>query len=402
MANTLIHHFLENSAARFPDKVALIHEQTRATYGQINADADNLASFLVGRGVKKGDRVVILLQNGYEYVVAYYGILKAGAVAVPLSTDTKPDGLNTLLAEIEPAAIISSSRFERLLQAADLNLPNLNTLILHNPKLDWSENFSNVFSFKETVNQIRHFRNSIPVQGQGGAEFQPAGALKEVPLGCILEYVEDLEGGPNAEIGTEGISVIPSDLGSIIFTSGSTGKPKGAMLSHGNIVANTTAICDFQNLGPQDIHMVVLPFFYVMGQSLLNTHLAIGGTVVINNRFAYPAAVLKQMADEKVTGFSGVPSTYAYLLHRSPLREYKNKLNVLRFCAQAGGHMARSLKLRLREVLPDHTKSTLCMVPRKVPLGLLFWNRNTSRIKLIPSASRFRASVLRFWTRMAV
>ena len=128
------------------------------------------------------------------------------------------------------------------------------------------------------------------------------------------------------------------------------------MLSHGNIVANTTAICDFQNLGPQDIHMVVLPFFYVMGQSLLNTHVAVGGTLVINNRFAYPAAVLKQMADEKVTGFSGVPSTYAYLLHRSPLREYKNTLNSLRFCAQAGGHMARSLKLRLREVLPDHTR----------------------------------------------
>ena len=90
----LIHHFLEKSAAQFPDKVALIHEQTRATYGQINADADSLASFLVGRGVQKGDRVVILLENGYEYVVAYYGILKAGAVVVPLSTGTKPAGLN--------------------------------------------------------------------------------------------------------------------------------------------------------------------------------------------------------------------------------------------------------------------------------------------------------------------
>jgi long-chain acyl-CoA synthetase len=147
----------------------------------------------------------------------------------------------------------------------------------------------------------------------------------------------------------------PTDLGSIIYTSGSTGKPKGAMLSHGNMVANTTAICDYLQLGPSDIHMVVLPFFYVMGKSLLNTHFAVGGTVVINNRFAYPAAVLKQMADEAVTGFSGVPSTYAYLLHRSPIREYKTRLNALRYCAQAGGHMARTLKMRLQEVLPDHT-----------------------------------------------
>ena len=131
----LIHQFLENSAARFPDKVALIHEKTRATYRQVNADADRLAAFLVDRGAEKGDRVVILLENSLEYVVAYYGILKAGAVAVPLSTDLKPDGLNPLLAELEPAAIISSSRFERLLQASDLDVPNLNTLITSKPKI---------------------------------------------------------------------------------------------------------------------------------------------------------------------------------------------------------------------------------------------------------------------------
>jgi len=102
--------------------------------------------------------------------------------------------------------------------------------------------------------------------------------------------------------------------------------------------------------------MVVLPFFYVMGKSLLNTHFAVGGTVVVNNKFAFPAAVIKQMVEEKVTGFSGVPSTYAYLLHRSPLANYRNKLTSLRYCSQAGGHMARSLKIKLRQVLSDHTR----------------------------------------------
>ena len=343
----LIHNFLENSAARFPDKVAIIHDQTRATYRQVNTDADSLASFLIGKGVEKGDRVVILLENGYEYVVAYYAILKAGAVAVPLSTDLKPDGLNPLLAELEPAAIISSSRFERLLQASHLAVPNLNTLVIHNPKLKWDSLPIKVYSFQQITNLLRLQKNWIAAQDRGGSEFQPAG---------ILEYVEDLEGFSNKDIEPVDIFVTSDDLASIIYTSGSTGTPKGAMLSHGNIVANTTAIVDFFHLGPQDIHMVVLPFFYVMGKSLLNTHVAAGGTLVINNRFAYPAAVIKQMADEKVTGFSGVPSTYAYLLHRSPIREYKNKLNALRFCAQAGGHMARTLKLALRDILPDHTK----------------------------------------------
>lgn len=347
MANKLIHHFLENAAARYPDKVAVIHEKTRATYRQINTDADRLASFLVGTGVQKGDRVVILMENSVEYVVAYYGILKAGAVAVPLSTDLKPDGLNPLLAELEPAAIIASSRFERLLQASDLNVANLNTLVIHNSKLDWSKKFDHVFSFQKTIDLISPHRNKIPAQDQGGAEFQPAG---------ILEYVEDLEGGSNADIELEAVSLSISDLGSIIYTSGSTGRPKGVMLTHGNIVANTNSICEYLQLTDRDIQMVVLPFFYVMGQSLLNTIVAAGGTLVINNKFAFPATVVNQMIEERVTLFSGVPSTYAYLLHRSPLKKNRRQLNHLRMVTQAGGHMARSVKTVLRETLPDHTQ----------------------------------------------
>jgi acyl-CoA synthetase (AMP-forming)/AMP-acid ligase II len=92
-----------------------------------------------------------------------------------------------------------------------------------------------------------------------------------------------------------------------------------------------------------------------MGKSLLNTHVAAAGSVVINNTFAYPATVLQEMAREGVTGFSGVPSTYAFLLHRSPLREYLDRLPALRYCAQAGGHMARHVKQQLRDALPAHT-----------------------------------------------
>jgi len=77
---------------------------------------------------------------------------------------------------------------------------------------------------------------------------------------------------------------------------------------------------------------------------------------VINNKFAFPAAVLNEMVAEHVTGFSGVPSTYAYLLHRSPLSSYREKLVSLRYCSQAGGHMAKSVKEGLQKVLPAHTQ----------------------------------------------
>jgi acyl-CoA synthetase (AMP-forming)/AMP-acid ligase II len=316
MEPILIHHFLERSANIFPDKVALIHEDTRATYSQVNSMADSLAHWLVNEGIKKGDRVAFILENSLEYVVTYYGILKAGAVAVSLSTDLKPDSLNSLLADIEPIVIITNNRFERLIKASDQALLQRSKLVIHNPKLTWDSNGIKVFSFEDLM--VPHSDDYT---------------LRPAP--CALR---------------------PDDLSSIIFTSGSTGKPKGVMLSHKNIVANTGSICEYLGLTDKDIQMVVLPFFYVMGKSLLNTHFSVGGTVVLNNRFAYPATVINQMIEEKVTGFSGVPSTYAYLLHRSPLEKHRDDLTSLRYCSQAGGHMAKQIKLDLRRVLPDHTK----------------------------------------------
>ena len=128
------------------------------------------------------------------------------------------------------------------------------------------------------------------------------------------------------------------------------------MLSHSNIVSNVRSIVEYLELTADDIQMVVLPFFYVMGKSLLNTHVAVGGTLILNNKFAFPAAVVKQMAEEKVTGFSGVPATYAHLLHRSPLAAYSDRLVSLRYCSQAGGHMDRTTKEKLIKALPRHTK----------------------------------------------
>ncbi len=308
---TLIHDFLENSARDYPDKVALIHDGLRATYADINNQANNLASYLINRGVSPGDRVVFLFENCLEYVISYYAALKTGAVAVPLNSDLKPEGLNPIVRELEPKAIISSSRFERLLEVSQLNDCGLESLILKSPALSW-------------------LRSGITVE----------------KLDDILQQ---------GSLSNPNVDIRETDLASIIYTSGSTGRPKGVMLTHGNIVSNTLSICDYLRLTPYDIQMVVLPFFYVMGKSLLNTHFAAGATVVINNKFAFTATVLNEMVAENVTGFSGVPSTYAYLLHRSPLAAYRDKLSGLRYCSQAGGHMSRSIKEELRQVLPAHT-----------------------------------------------
>jgi acyl-CoA synthetase (AMP-forming)/AMP-acid ligase II len=308
---TLIHHFLEESARRYPEKTALIHEETRATYQEINAMANRIAHALSSVGVGTNTRVAVILHNSVEYVATYYGVLKTGATFVSLSTDIKPDKLAPLLHEIEPAAIVSSTRFEELLLDTPVSSSGARALILSQPRMKWT---------------------AVPFPVIGLDDIAAAGDASDL-----------------------GLSIDPSNLACLIYTSGSTGAPKGAMLTHGNIVHNTDSICTYLNLTPDDRQMVVLPFFYVMGKSLLNTHFAVGGSVVINNRFAYTGAVIRQMIDEQVTGMSGVPSTYAYLLHRSPLAASRDKLVSLRYCSQAGGHMSRQIKQELRRALPEHT-----------------------------------------------
>ena len=310
----LIHHFLEKSASRNPEKTAVIHDDRSATYAKLNNQSNSLAQYLQANGITKGDRIALLLENGIDYIIAYYAALKLGAVVTPLNPGLKPDGFQYLIRDLNPAVIIASFKSERLLKAVTLSdLCTIKLLLIRKPTQKW---------------------DNIPFA-----------------VSALEEGIEDLSNVKNPSN-----PVDPKDLACIIYTSGSTGKPKGVMLSNSNIVANTISICQSLSISENDIQMVVLPFFYVMGKSLLNTHIAAGGTIVINNKFLFPADVVHQMVEERVTAFSGVPSTYAYLLNRSPLAACRNRLSSLRYCSQAGGHMAKSIKVALRKALPEKTQ----------------------------------------------
>jgi acyl-CoA synthetase (AMP-forming)/AMP-acid ligase II len=97
--------------------------------------------------------------------------------------------------------------------------------------------------------------------------------------------------------------------------------------------------------------MVILPFYYVFGKSLLNTHFAVAGTVIIDNRFTFPNAVLKTMITERATSFSGVPATFSILLNRSSIA--KLDFPDLRYFSQAGGHLPAAVRERLADLFPD-------------------------------------------------
>lgn len=125
----------------------------------------------------------------------------------------------------------------------------------------------------------------------------------------------------------------------IIFTSGSTGKPKGVMISHKNLIANTASIVEYLDLKADDRMLVVLPFYYCYGLSLLHTHLRAGGSIVFNNSFIFIGGILKNLIDYKCTGFAGVPSHFQILLRKSDSFKTTDFPD-LKYVTQAGGKLA--------------------------------------------------------------
>jgi len=142
----------------------------------------------------------------------------------------------------------------------------------------------------------------------------------------------------------------PRSAAAIIYTSGTTGKPKGVTLSHGNLASNTESILAYLGLTHEDRCLNLLPFYYSYGNSVLHTHLAVGATLVLQNNQAYMHNVLRLIEAERITGFPGVPSTYALILSRFNLSNYV--FSSLRYMTQAGGALAPAHINRLREALP--------------------------------------------------
>ena len=301
----LVSDILEQAFLNDPDKAAVWHKGHWKTYREVRADAERIAALLVEAGVQPGDRVAILVENSFEYISAHFGALRAGAVDVSLNTELRADSLHELLLDCEAKVLIAGAKL--LLASVDAlgGLPGLRLVFVDQP-----------------LKNAPHLPASIQLRG-----------LSELP-----------SGGTRASPGrTE------EDLASLVYTSGVTGRPKGVMLSHRNLVHNARSVVEYLGLGPTDRVMVVLPFYYIFGRSLLYTHILSGGSLVIDNRFAYPSVVLNTMQEQQVTCLAGVPTTYSILLSKSDFRT--RTFPHLRFVAQAGGGMSKELQRAVAEAI---------------------------------------------------
>ncbi|HSN11100.1 MAG TPA: AMP-binding protein [Propionibacteriaceae bacterium] len=178
------------------------------------------------------------------------------------------------------------------------------------------------------------------------------GRREDRALGGRLPHgIRTVVGVPEVGADLESVPVVDDDDAVYVLTSGTTGAPRVVRLTHGNLQANTDAILGYLGLTPTDRVLVVLPFSYVFGASLLHTHLRVGATLVIQPDTVFAQSVVDRLRDEACTGFAGVPSTFHLLLRSSAFS--RTPLPDLRIIQQAGGKLARPLLDELVRAQPQ-------------------------------------------------
>jgi long-chain acyl-CoA synthetase len=270
---------LLRNARLFPDKVAVRANGRALSYAELHAASSQLANALAALGIGPGDKVAMACPNVPEFPLAYYAILKLGAVAVPLNILLKGPEFAYHLADSDAKAFICHEG------ATDLPIA----------KEGW-----------RGFEQARH-------DGAACAHFLLIGADPSAPL---VDGMATLAGLMARQPGhCEIAPTLADDTAVILYTSGTTGMPKGAELSHANI--NTNALCcvALTKLDSRDTHLIALPLFHTFGQTVqMNAAVACGATMVLLSRFD-PDLVLQTMREHAVTVFCGVPTMFIGILN---------------------------------------------------------------------------------------
>ena len=252
---------LQASAADFPEKAALIIDDEEMTYAELHQQSLRLAHALRSRGLEPGDHVAVMLPNGIQFPLSYFGILYAGMSVVPF---------NILLTSDEVQYHIEDSESKLLIAHPDYEQAAISGAEAAGVEVVWAEASKNL-----TI-------------------------LDDAPS----DYPDQ---------------VFPADADDtavILYTSGTTGRPKGAELSHSNLFVNAANACPkLVPIDEKDVALATLPLFHIFGQTvIMNATIATGGTVVLLARFT-PEAVFELIGKHKITFFAGVPTMYFGLLH---------------------------------------------------------------------------------------
>jgi len=305
----LLHDYLIDSAKRLPDKVALVCQGRRLSYGELDARSNALANALVRRGVERGDRVVIFASNSPETVVAFWAVLKANAVVSVVNPLTKADKLAYMLNDCGATALIAEGELASVFVESASKAPTLRAMLVYGATAGRLP--------LQVTPGLTTFEDAL---AEGSRERPPARRCIDV------------------------------DLAALIYTSGSTGEPKGVMLTHRNMLAAATSISAYLEIAQDEVILGVLPlaFDYGLYQMIMAFHM--GARLVLEHSFAFPAQVLKLVVDEGVTGFPGVPTMFATIGEMKHLRDYD--FSNIRYVTNTAAALHVKHILMLKDIFP--------------------------------------------------
>ena len=296
-----MHRVLRSSARRFPLHTALLFEGSRLTYRRLNRESSRFANWLRALGVRPGDRVLLVLPNLPQTVIAYFGILKAAGVVVFTTPLSEPEELIRQVRDSGARVLVTLTRhadLARQVKAAS----QLEHVIFTNVKDYLPEPKRLLFTLRREAQEGHRLRQPL----------EP---------GLWLLAAELYKYGPHAPE----VEVQPHDLALIQYTSGTTDRPKGVMLSHRTLVANTLQTRHWipALTEGKEVFVSVLPFSHVYGMTTaLNTPVALAAAMIILPTFG-TREVLQAIRRYRPTIFPGVPTMYQAINNFPNVRQYR-------------------------------------------------------------------------------
>jgi long-chain acyl-CoA synthetase len=306
-----LHEFLEKTANEHPEKAAIAYFRREITYAELDSLASRFAGALAALGVKKGDGVALFLPNIPQFVIAYYGVLKAGAVLTAISPLHREREVTHQLHDSEAGIIVVLDSLYPIVEYV------------------WSKTSLR----KAIVTSLEEYasKTTVSVNKEQNPDVH---SFQEL----LKEAATPLRVNVNSEV----------DLAVLQYTGGTTGTAKGAMLTHMNMVSNAVAFAAWIKGSAEDTFLVALPLFHIYGMTTsMNVPVSLAAKMVLLPRFE-PAAALETIQRHKVTVFCGVPTMYSVLLADSALGKFD--LTSIRVCISGASPLPPQVQKLFMEI----------------------------------------------------
>ncbi len=336
----VLHQLLSESAAKYPDKEALVFQNDRITYADLERESNKLAYVLSESGIERGARAGIYMNRGITSIIGVFGILKAGATYVPIDPMCPPGRLNYIVNKCGIKSLLTSQgKITNIEQAFPANSPLESILVMNGQKSGSGSPGSVGQGFS-----LADCRKTATLKGcPTNAATKPHGPAK------LIDW-QEVRGAAKEDAPC--VNTIDSDLAYILFTSGSTGTPKGVMLSHLNSLTFINSAHDFFQIKMNDRFSNICPLHFDMSVFDLFVAFKAGATVVIipETITTFPVKLAEVIAKNRISVWNSVPSALSLLAAYRNLDSHD--LSNLRLILFAGELFPLKYLRRLKEAVP--------------------------------------------------